>query len=74
MSKVDYATMSYEELREYFLANRNNTDAFQAYMDRLRTNPKSPMIQADELENLSFNEQVQLIAQRLQERFGASLS
>lgn len=47
--------MNDEELRHYFLTHRDNTEAFHAYMDRLRAQPRSPMIQADELTNLSFD-------------------
>lgn len=34
MSKVDYSNMSNQELREYFLANRDNQSALQAYLER----------------------------------------
>ena len=36
MSTVDYAAMSYQELRRYFLSHRDDTAAFQAYLARRR--------------------------------------
>ncbi|UZQ54116.1 hypothetical protein OOK60_16755 [Trichothermofontia sichuanensis B231] len=36
MSQVDYAAMSDQELKRYFLENRNDESAFQAYLQRRR--------------------------------------
>lgn len=36
MSSVDYAAMSYRELRHYFLTHRGDNAAFQAYLERRR--------------------------------------
>lgn len=36
MNPIDYAAMSYQELRRYFLTHRNDTQAFQAYLARRR--------------------------------------
>ncbi|OCQ94274.1 hypothetical protein BCD64_05780 [Nostoc sp. MBR 210] len=36
MSSVDYAAMSYQELRRYFLTHRDDDAAFQAYLARRR--------------------------------------
>jgi hypothetical protein len=36
MSSVDYASMSYQELRRYFLTHRDDNAAFQAYLARRR--------------------------------------
>lgn len=36
MSPVDYAAMSYQELRRYFLAHREDNAAFQAYLAKRR--------------------------------------
>lgn len=41
MSQVDFDTMSDAELKQYFLANRQDQAAFQAYMDRRNQRPKS---------------------------------
>ena len=35
MSQVNYAAMSDQELRQYFLRHREDKMAFQAYLDRL---------------------------------------
>lgn len=34
MSSVNYAAMSYQELRRYFLAHRDDNAAFQVYLAR----------------------------------------
>ena len=73
MSKTNYVKMSDQELKCYFLEHRDDAEAFNAYMDRLNAKSRHPIILADELAHLSAQEQVQLIAQRLQERFGDSL-
>ncbi|MBE9138222.1 hypothetical protein IQ254_13670 [Nodosilinea sp. LEGE 07088] len=36
MSSVNYAAMSYQELRRYFLTHRDDNAAFQAYLARRR--------------------------------------
>jgi hypothetical protein len=36
MSQVNYTAMSYQELRRYFLAHREDKAALQAYLDRRR--------------------------------------
>lgn len=41
MSQVNFDAMSDEELRQYFLANRQDQVAFQAYLDRFSQRPKS---------------------------------
>ena len=41
MSQVDYAKMSDEELKQYFLKHRLHDEAaFYAYMDRLNARPR----------------------------------
>lgn len=35
MSQTDYASMTLDEAKRYFLANRHNQEAFFAYMDKL---------------------------------------
>jgi len=73
MSKTNYVTMTDRELKCYFLEHRDDAEAFQAYMERVNAKSRHPIILADELAHLSAEEQVQLVAQRLQERFGDSL-
>lgn len=41
MSQVNFDTMSDAELKRYFLSNRQNQAAFQAYLDRFSQHPKS---------------------------------
>lgn len=41
MSQVNFDVMSDEELKRYFLANRRDEAAFQAYMNRFSQRPKS---------------------------------
>lgn len=36
MSSINYAAMSYQELRRYFLTHRGDNAAFQAYLARRR--------------------------------------
>lgn len=41
MNSVNFEAMSDEELKGYFLANRKDEIAFQAYLDRFNQRPKS---------------------------------
>ncbi len=41
MSSVNYASMSYQELRRYFLTHRDDSAAFQAYLARRRERSRS---------------------------------
>lgn len=45
MSSVNYAAMSYQELRRYFLTHREDSTAFQAYLARRRERSR-PVITA----------------------------
>lgn len=40
MNRVDYNSMSDEELKQYFLKHREDRDAFQAYLDRINQRPR----------------------------------
>ncbi|MGI0480699.1 DUF6887 family protein [Geminocystis sp. CENA526] len=40
MDNINYSTMSDQELREYFLANRDNQLALQAYLERKNSQPR----------------------------------
>ncbi len=42
MSKIDYVTMSDQQLRQYFLEHRHDEAAFKAYLDRRRA--RSPKV------------------------------
>jgi predicted metal-dependent RNase len=40
MSQIDYSLMSDDELRQFFLQNRQDRTVFEAYMDRLNQRPR----------------------------------
>ncbi len=65
MSQVNYSQMSDRELKAYFLAHRNDKAAFEAYMDRLNQKPRQILIASGEIDHLPFDEQIQIIAERL---------
>jgi hypothetical protein len=69
MSNLNYATMTDQELKHYFLAHRDEQEAFHAYMDRLNARPKTTLIAANELDGLTWDEQVKLATTRLQSHF-----
>ncbi len=41
MSEINYATMSDEALRKYFLAHKNDQSALQAYLARRNEQPRA---------------------------------
>jgi hypothetical protein len=69
MNEIDYQIMSDRELKQYFLAHRDDKEAFEAYLDRRHRKPQKILIEAGEIENLPFSEQVAIVAKRLSERF-----
>lgn len=48
MSQIDYATMSDEELRKYFLQHREDKMALRAYLDRLNDRPRNIITTVDD--------------------------
>ncbi|ALF52073.1 hypothetical protein ACX27_03130 [Nostoc piscinale CENA21] len=48
MSQVNYAAMSDEELRRYFLQHRDDKLAFRAYLDRLNEHPHKIITTVDD--------------------------
>ena len=40
MSEINYAQMSYKELRKYFLEHKNDQSTLQAYLQRRNQQPK----------------------------------
>ena len=48
MNKSDYAAMSDQELRRYFLDHRDDKTAFQAYLDRLSKRPREIITTVDD--------------------------
>jgi hypothetical protein len=48
MSQVNYAAMSDEELRQYFLRHREDKMALRAYLDRLSDRPRNLIATVDD--------------------------
>ncbi len=48
MKKIDYTLMSDQELKQYMLTNRDEQEAFYAYMDRRHSRPKKTSIAYDD--------------------------
>ena len=44
MSQTDYASMTLDEAKRYFLENRQNQEAFYAYMDKLEQSGRAIVI------------------------------
>ncbi len=44
MANVDYAEMSLDEVKRYFLDHRDHQQAFHAYMDKLNASGRAIMI------------------------------
>lgn len=44
MSHIDYASMTLDEVKRYFLEHRNDHEAFYAYMDKLRASGRAIVI------------------------------
>jgi hypothetical protein len=59
-----FESMSDQELKQYFLQHRDD-DSFHAYMDRRSLRPKRVLIEAGELDRLSFDEQVKIVEERM---------
>ncbi|MGB0564257.1 MAG: DUF6887 family protein [Spirulinaceae cyanobacterium] len=48
MSQVDYAVMSIQELRQYFLRHREDKAALRAYLERLNSQSKAVITTVDD--------------------------
>jgi hypothetical protein len=48
MPNVDYAAMSDQELKQYWLANRQDEAALQAHLDRLNQKPRRVITTIDD--------------------------
>ncbi|NEQ99290.1 MAG: hypothetical protein F6K30_21710 [Cyanothece sp. SIO2G6] len=48
MSQVNYAAMSDQELRQYFLRHRDDKTALRAYLDRLSDRPRKIITTVDD--------------------------
>jgi hypothetical protein len=56
MSQVNYAAMSDQDLKQYFLQNRQDKTALQAYLDRLSDRPREIITTVDDPD---FDEKIQ---------------
>ncbi len=64
MSQINYAAMSDQELRRYFLRHREDKMALRAYLDRLSDRPRKIITTVDDPD---FDEKVQAaIRQKLE--------
>jgi hypothetical protein len=50
MSQVNFASMTLDEAKRYFLDHRNDQDAFHAYMDKLQASGRAIVIDPDKPE------------------------
>ena len=48
MSQIDFNGMTNKELRAYVLANRQDTAAFHAYVDRIQQRPPIAIVEPEE--------------------------
>jgi hypothetical protein len=61
MNPVNYAEMSDRELKQYFLAHRQEEEAFQAFLVRLRNHPRKPIAKVGDPD---FDEKIQAAIQQ----------
>jgi hypothetical protein len=66
MSQVNYATMTDQELKQYFLDHREDRIALQTYLDRIRDRPHNVITTVDDPDfdakmQVAFHKQMQNI-------------
>jgi hypothetical protein len=61
---MSFESMSDQELKQYFFQHRDE-DSFHAYMDRRSLRPKRVLMEAGELDHLSFDEKVKIVEERM---------
>ena len=69
---MSFESMSDQELKQYFFQHRDE-DSFHAYMDRRSLKPKRVLMEAGELDHLSFSEQVKVVEERMRAHHGTKL-
>ena len=69
---TSFESMSDQELKQYFFQHRDE-DSFHAYMDRKSLRPKRVLIEAGELDHLSFGEKVKVVEERMRSHLGTEL-
>ncbi len=68
MSQIDYASMTLDEAKRYFLEHRDDQEAFYAYMDKLRRSGRAIVIDPTDPDS-----EVKAIAQ-IQEHLGRQIN
>ncbi len=48
MNQINYAAMSDQDLKQYFLQYRDNKTALQAYLDRINEHPRQIITTVDD--------------------------
>ncbi len=61
MSQIDYAAMTDQQLKQYFLDHRHDQAALQAYLDRRNQRPKVVITTVDDPE---FDQKIQAAIER----------
>ena len=56
MDRINYETMTDNELKNYFLKHRNNKSALQAYLNRLNQKPQEVIANPNDTD---FDEKIQ---------------
>jgi hypothetical protein len=69
MNNINYAQMNDQDLKQYLLTHKDDQQAFHAYLDRRHQKAQTPLFNAHELDSLSQQQQIELISQRLQQKF-----
>ena len=68
MNPVNYAAMSDEDLKQYFLQHREDKTALQAYLDRINEHPRQIITTVDDPD---FDTKIQAsIRQQMQQNKG----
>jgi hypothetical protein len=59
MTQLNFADMTDTQLKEYILQNRDNTEAFNAYVDRIHAANPSPTLMSIEEAEIELARRVQ---------------
>lgn len=68
MSQIDYASMTLDEAKRYFLEHRDDQEAFYTYMDKLRASGRAIVIDPTDPDS-----EAKALAQ-IQERLGRQIN
>ena len=68
MNQINYAAMSNEDLKQYFLQHREDKTALQAYLDRINEHPRQLITTVNDPD---FDAKIQAaIRQQMQQNIG----